>query len=175
MTKRSNRTRGTRRDVMAYGLKARAIQGGRNRKRGSDSLPVPIFILQPEDWSGDEFDSAQFTAEAVSPNDPPSPVLAYQWQWRESPSAPWQNLQDGVQENGTVVSGATTDTLDVANISGNADGSQVRCTATNEFGTGYSQPANIQVAADTWFIISELGDGMIDEPGTNDIVDERSL
>lgn len=159
---------------MAYGLKSERIQGGRNRTRGGTILPVPVFILHPVDWSGSEFESAQFTASAVSPDDPPSPILGYQWQFRATSSSPWVDLTDGVQPNGTVVSGATTDTLDVSNISGLVSGGQVRCAATNQHGTGYSAPATITVAA-VWYIISESGDSLIDEPGTNSIVDERSV
>jgi len=173
VTKRSNRTRGTRSDRMRYDLKAKAIQGGTNRTRGSIPAQVPVFIINPEDIFVDEFGSDSFFAEAESPDNPPSPILGYQWQYEDG--GQWIDIVDGPGPQGTIASGAQTQTLTLTNISGNADGVKVRCAATNKYGTGYSTPATINVTNAVYFIITELGDSVIDEPAINFVVDERSI
>ena len=175
MTKRSNRTRGVKPDRKRYDLKAKAITGGRNAQRGGIPPQAPIFIDQPEDVFLDEFGSAQFTATAESPDVPPSPILGYQWQFQRPGETFWVDATDGPQPNGTVVTGATTQTVTISNVSGNADRYKVRCSATNRWGTGYSQTAFINVTSAVYFIITETGDSVWDEPAANFVVDERSI
>jgi hypothetical protein len=173
VTKRSNRTRGTRPDRKRYDLKAKAIDAGRNRTRGGIPPQVPFFTLNPITVEIAEFGSAQFTATAESPDTPPSPILGYQWQYR-IPPGDWLDAVDGPGEFGTVVSGSQTQTLTLSNVSGNADGVEVRCSATNQWGTGYSRVATIVITSGTWFILTEDGNSVVDEPATNFVVDERS-
>ena len=175
MTKRSNRTRGSRPDRKRYDLKAKAIDGGSNRTRGGIPPQVPFFTLDPVTINIAEFASALFTATAESPDKPPSPILSYQWQWRRPWSPDWTNAIDGPGESGTVVSGAQTQTVTLTNVNGDADGLEVRCAATNRWGTGYSAIAYINITSGTWYIITEVeGDLVWDEPATNFVVDERS-
>ena len=175
MSRRSNRTRGTTRDYLGASLKAQRIQSGSNRIRGAVNTPIPFFTLDPVTINIDEFASAQFTATAESPDKPPSPILSYQWQWRRPWSPDWTNAIDGPGESGTVVSGAQTQTVTLTNVNGDADGLEVRCAATNRWGTGYSAIAYINITSGTWFIITEVeGDLVWDEPATNFVVDERS-
>lgn len=174
-TKRSNRTRGTRPDRKRYDLKAKAIMGGRNKVRGGIPAQVPIFTVNPQDKTVDEFESTSFFAEAESPDTPPSPILGYQWQFRRPGETFWVNAEDGPQPNGTVLSGSQTQTIVVSNVSGNADGYLFRCSATNQWGTGYSTPAKLTVTSLEFFIITEAGDSVIDEPALNFVVDERTV
>lgn len=175
MTKRSNRTRGTRKDRMGYGLKAKAISGGTNRTRGSITAQVPVFTVDPLDKVVDEFDSTSLFAEAVSPDVPPSPILGYQWQFKRPGESFWVDATDGPQPNGTVLSGSQTQTIMITNVSGNADGYVARCSAVNQWGVGYSKTATITVSSLEYFIITEAGESVIDEPAANFIVDERTV
>jgi hypothetical protein len=160
---------------MGYDLKAKAILAGSNKVRGSTTLPVPYFTLNPVDGSAAEFGTIVFTAEATSPDKPPSPILGYYWQYRNPKlSTQWITAEDGPQLNGTVVSGSQTNTVTLTNTSGAADGLQVRCVATNKYGEGYSSTAKVTIISATWYIITEAGDSVVDEPAVNFIIDERS-
>ena len=157
---------------MGWDLKAKAINGGRNRKRGGRSGSLPIFITQPDDYSGAEFSTGTFTAVAESP-DPENPSVTYQWQYRLI-GGEWTDAIDGVQPQGTDVSGAKSTTLTLANISGSADGIEIRCEACNVHGCTFSSVATITITSAVFFFITEAGDFFVDESGADNFIDERS-
>ena len=88
------------------------------RSGGGQALAlVPFFTLQPVDFFGPEFSNGTFSALAESPDNPPSPIT-YQWQYRNPFSPVWTDAVDGPGPQGTVISGATTDTVSFAKSHG---------------------------------------------------------
>ena len=168
MTKRSNRTRGTRRDRMGYDLKAKAIQGTSKRQAtgGSDQYAGlrPVITSGPDDWSGAEFDTATFTITATSGD---GTSLTYQWQANQN--GQWVNLN-----NGGNILGATSPTLTITSFTQAQEGIEVRCAVTNASTTTYSNPASGNLTSAIYFIVTEAGDGVQDETAAFDVVDERS-
>jgi len=167
MTRRSDRTRGTRRDRMGYDLKAKAIQGGTGRKMGNSDQYAglrPEFVVQPVNWSGAEFDTATFTVAVISGD---GTSLSYQWQ--QFLNNLWVNIN-----NGGDVSGAVTDTLVIGNVAATLAGRPVRCVATNTSTSTPSSSATIVITSAIWYILTEVGDRVVDEPATSNVVDERS-
>ena len=169
MTKRSDRTRGTRPDFMGNRLKAMAIKPESNKTRGkADALSGarPVFTLQPSDTTVPEFTTAVFLCEAT---DPLGGTLAYQWQ--QLVQGVWVDLTDGVEG----VAGAQSQGLNINLVDFDVwDGERVRCAATNSVATVYSNSAELTVETESIRMVSEAGTYLVDEPATANIIDERS-
>lgn len=119
---------------------------------------------QPVRYSGLEGTDAVFTVAATSGNASP---LSYQWQ--ENVSGVWGDIADGGQ-----ISGATTTTLTVTSIQVVDNNRRFRVRVTNSYNSINSNSADIRLTGATWFILDEVGNRLIDEPGVDNIVDERS-
>lgn len=161
--------RRTRKPVnMGGSLKKRAAKQFGKPKRGNLNQFAgkrPIITVQPVDWSGDEGQLAGFSLTAISEDGSP---LTYQWQERVLGTI--INLVDGVDG----VTGAQTNSLTISSIDYEDDNREFRCKVSNTWTSTYSVWVRLYVTGVTWFLITETGSQMIDEPGLNDIVDERS-
>ena len=119
---------------------------------------------QPVNWSGLEGATATFTVAATSGNASP---LTYRWQ--ENLASTWTDMA-----NIGNVSGVTTTTLSIASVVVPDNNRRFRVNVTNTFNTRTSVEARIIISGATWFILDEVGNRLIDEPATANIVDERS-
>ena len=167
MTKRSDRTRGGQRDYLGANLKAQRMQGPGAKMGTYDPFAGlrPVIIDPPLNWQGAEGGTATFTVSAVSGD---GTSLSYQWQALNGDS--WVDIS-----NGGDISGATTDTLTIENVQyAQWNGKQVRCAVTNASTTTYSSAARVLISSAVFYIQTEAGDRVVDEPATSNVVDERS-
>lgn len=121
---------------------------------GVNSDGVTI-VSHPQPWYGDVGDPITFTVVATSGNASP---LTYQWQ--ENILGVWTNLSDGGELTGTA-----SDTLTIAMAGISDEGREFRVVVTNDTNSRTSLSAIVAevVSADTYFILSEIGDIMITE------------
>lgn len=96
---------------------------------------APVFAVQPANQNIIANDPASFTAIA-------SGYPGYQWQASTDGIAPFADVVDG-----GIFSGATTDTLQLANVPIEYSGYVFQCVATNAGGTATSNTATLTVAA----------------------------
>lgn len=149
-------------------LRARAYARPAERKRGNSNQFVgkmPVITAQPVTWQGAEGVSILFTITAYSEDGSP---LTYQWQER-NPQGEGINLVDGGR-----VTGASTDTLQISGATLADEGRLFRCKVCNANTCVYSVWAGVDVIGVVYFLVSEAGSFMVDEPATSNIVDERS-
>lgn len=92
----------------------------------------PVIQLQPTDWVGSYGSPATFTVGALSGDGSP---LTYQWQ---EFTAQWDDLVDGAP-----ISGATTETLSIANAQAIDNGRQFRVSVSNDVGSAFSSTVTI--------------------------------
>ena len=166
MAKKPRKPRSRRQADSLRAKSVRQVPKSAGKKRGS-GIPVstlgPLITSGPDDWSGPEGDTAVFTVTATSQNASP---MTYQWQYF---NGLWFDSVDGGN-----VSGSQTDTLSIANVTEPMDGDMFRVKITNSATSVTSGTAKIIVTGVIYYLVTEPGDGMIDEPATNQIVDERS-
>ena len=146
MAKKPRKPRSRRQADSLRAKSVRQVPKSAGKKRGS-GIPVstlgPLITSGPDDWSGPEGDTAVFTVTATSQFD---------------------------SVDGGNVSGSQTDTLSIANVTEPMDGDMFRVKITNSATSVTSGTAKIIVTGVIYYLVTEPGDGMIDEPATNQIV-----
>jgi hypothetical protein len=112
-----------------------------------DSSPAELVVLYndggttPSAQTGIAGDSASFTTTPGAAN----PVASLQWQISANDGTNWASLADGTQLDGSIIAGATSVSLTVANLQVDENGDEYRVIYTNGAGAVYSAGAVLNV------------------------------
>ena len=104
------------------------------------SSSPPAVTTQPQNQTVKAGQTASFTAAASGS---PSPTV--QWQVSTNGGSSWSALSDGVQGDGSTVSGSASATLTIANVAASANGNQYEAVFTNSQGSAPSNAATLKV------------------------------
>ena len=106
----------------------------------SMSASSPFVKLQPWNQFADSGGGATFTSEANG-----SPVPSVGWEVSTDNGATWTPLSDGVQPDGSVISGAATGNLSIADVQADENGNKYEAVFSNSAGSTNSVPAALNL------------------------------